>query len=383
MKALVYKSQLLPYSEVFIREQVMALRRWHPTLVGDKRLANGLDLSGIDIRVLNPAGFLGKLLRKLAYFTSIAPLPWVRGLAREKFDIFHVHFGTEAVHVWPLARALGLPMVVTLHGSDIAIHRDWWRSGKGGALMRGYPRHIARVARHPGVHFVAVSEAVRERAIARGIPAEKIHVCYIGVDIGRFVRGPVPVEQRARRVLYVGRLVEKKGCTYLVEAFARVQRAVPDAELVIVGDGPLHAELSAMAVRLGINATFTGALPSQEVRKRFDEARVFCLPSVVAANGDSEGLPIVIIESGACGVPVVTSAVGGATEGIVDGVTGFAFEERNVDQLADRLVRLLTDDALASSMSRAGAAFVRERFDIAKCTDQLENLYDSLVPGRQ
>lgn len=88
------------------------------------------------------------------------------------------------------------------------------------------------------------------------------------------------------------------------------------------------------------------------------------------------GFGIVLLEAEGSGVPVVTSAVGGATEGIDDGVTGFAFEERDVDTLAARLITLLTDDAVATSMALAGPRFISDRFDLYRCTERLELLYD-------
>jgi glycosyltransferase involved in cell wall biosynthesis len=177
-------------------------------------------------------------------------------------------------------------------------------------------------------------------------------------------------------VLFVGRLVEKKGCEYLIRAFAQVKQLVPDASLIIAGDGVLRGELSQLARQLGVRAQFRGALSSDEVAQELHLARVFCLPSVTAANGDAEGFGIVLLEAQASGVPVVTSAMGGASEGINEGVTGFAFRERDVDTLAARLVELLTNDAIAASFALAGPRFVSQRFDLHRCTEALEALYD-------
>jgi glycosyltransferase involved in cell wall biosynthesis len=236
------------------------------------------------------------------------------------------------------------------------------------------------MADNPQVTFVAVSEAVRQRAIEYGIPSEKVFTKYIGVDVSRFTPGGRPILERKRRVLYVGRMVEKKGGSILIEAFARVRQQVPAAELVMAGDGPLLGEFNRLARRLNVPVTFLGKAPTSEVKRQIDESRVFCLPSITARNGDAEGLPISLLEAQACGVPVITSARGGATEGIEDGKTGFAFREKDVDALESGLVRLLSDDTLVVPMTEAAQAYVRARFDLRQCTVALEELYDSLSP---
>jgi colanic acid/amylovoran biosynthesis glycosyltransferase len=188
-----------------------------------------------------------------------------------------------------------------------------------------------------------------------------------------------PVSQREPQILFVGRMVEKKGGEYLIRALEQVKRAVPDAKLVMAGDGPLLQEHATLASQLGLPVEFLGSVPQSEIRRQIERSRIFCLPSVVASNGDAEGLGIVILEAQACGVPVVTSALGGSTEGIVEGVTGFAFPERDIRTLSDRLTRLLSDAQLCESMSKAAPRFVAERFDIQNCTRSLEGLYDQLV----
>ncbi len=173
-----------------------------------------------------------------------------RSLEAEAPCLVHAHFGPDALDAWPLARALNLPMLVTLHGYDINTYRDWWEAGKGGPAMRTYPRRLLNLAEQPGVGFVAVSEAIRQRAIEFGIPGQKITVNYIGIDTSKFTPGGIPIAQRPPHVLFVGRLVEKKGCRYLIEAMSTVQREVPGARLIVVGDGPLRQSLEQLAQRL-------------------------------------------------------------------------------------------------------------------------------------
>jgi glycosyltransferase involved in cell wall biosynthesis len=293
-------------------------------------------------------------------------------------DLIHAHFGFDGVEAWPIARRLGLPLLVTLHGSDITIRMDWFAQGRAGRRWRGYPARLARLAQEEKVTFIAISENIRQAAIAAGLPQSRIVVLPIGIDRSRFAPGSVPVAQRPPTILFLGRLVEKKGCMYLLEAFERVRAQLPQAELVIGGDGPERAKLVSRAASIG-GVRFVGAFTRDMATTLLAEARVFCLPSITAESGDAEGLPLVILEAQASGVPVVTSARGGATEGIEDGVTGYAFGEADVAALTDRLMALLTDDALAARFSAAGPPFVAENHDLYQQTARLEALYDRVT----
>jgi glycosyltransferase involved in cell wall biosynthesis len=294
----------------------------------------------------------------------------------------HIHFGTDAVSFWPIVRKLSVPVVITLHGSDINIYREWWERGLVRMGNARYPEKLLRLSRQPRVHFVAVSEAIRTRATEYGIPSDRISVRYIGIDLTRFKFSGRVLPERPRRILYVGRLVEKKGGEYLIRAFARLRSLIPDVQLALIGDGPLAGPYKLLAQRLNVPVEFLGRRDSEAVKREIDNARVFCLPSVVAENGDAEGLGISILEAQACGVPVVTSARGGSTEGIMDGVTGISFPERDVEALTRALHTLLVNDDVALSMSRAAMEFMAQRFEILSCTRDLERMYEALLPAK-
>ena len=357
---------------------MLALRRWRGVLVGMSEL-HQLPLEGLQICVLRPEKptFADRLRWKLSESLGTMPRSTIRRLQRERPSLLHAHFGVEAiVAAWPIAKALDLPMLVTLHGYDININREWWEAGHGGPARRDYPKRLLELASHPRVTFIAVSEAIRRRAISYGIPQAKITVQYIGVDTSKFAPGGRSIIERAPRVLFVGRLTEKKGCEYLIRAFAKVEEAVPDARLILVGDGELRDRLQQIVLDLGVSAEFLGALRATGVLRELHLARVLCLPSVTAANGDAEGFGMVLLEAQASGVPVVTSALGGASEGIQEGITGFGFIERDVEGLTAHLIRVLTNDAVANSLSLAGPKFVSKYFSLSQCTAALETLYD-------
>ena len=340
------------------------------------RFVRGLDLAQIRCELLS--GLLPTRVARRLYSVlrevGVAPCGVKGQLKRIAGNIVHVHFATDLVAIWPAIRDLGLPIVTTLHGYDINIYKDFWH--QGGRASRKYPGRLLSIASHPRVRFIAVSDAIRQRAVDFGIPAEKVVIKYIGIDVSRFAPSGYPIAARRRRILFVGRMVEKKGADILIKAFARIRQQVCDAELVVIGDGPLMTEHVKLAGSLNAPVTFMGAQSSDAVKRQIDEARVFCLPSITASNGDAEGLPMVLLEAQACGVPVVTSARGGATEGIIDHVTGFAFPERDAESLEDCLLRLLRDDGLVNRMSDAGRRHVTARFDLQRCTRELEEFYE-------
>lgn len=293
-------------------------------------------------------------------------------------DIVHVHFGTELQQNWGVFEGLGVPIVATLHGRDITVRTDVWESGVCGRRMIEYPRRLRSLASDPRVTFVAVSRSIREAAIEFGIPPDKLVVQYIGIDIERFSPSSLG-EVAGSLVLFVGRMVEKKGVPYLIQAMARVRERRPDTRLVLIGDGPELGSCKDLAERLGVHAEFQGAQSPESVLEWMRRARVLSLPSVTASDGDAEGFGMVILEAQACGVPVITSARGGAEEGIEDGVTGMAHAEKDVDAIARGILDLLQDDPLWSRMASAARSRMVEKFDIRSCTRSLEDRFDELV----
>jgi glycosyltransferase involved in cell wall biosynthesis len=383
-KVLVCKAELLHPSETFVREQVLAYRDWQATMVGKRRVP-GLSLDGLPVELIGrqSEGRIAKLRERVLRKLDMADPADVRRLARLKASLAHVHFGTDAVELWPVLRKLGLPVAVTLHGYDIMSHAAYWASGAGGWTRIRYPDRLVEMARSPHVHVIAVSEAIRQRAIEFGLPAERMRVQYIGIDPVAFQSGGPPLSQRRKKILHVGRLVEKKGVAHLINAFARVRSRIPDAELTIVGDGPLQKDLIALAGRLNVPVEFAGSMGRDGIKAHLDNSRLFCLASVRAESGDAEGFGIVLLEAQAAGVPVITSALGGAQEGVIDGVTGLPFAEGDVDALTEHLTGLLADDERLDRMSVAARDFVAKRFDIRVCTRELEKTYAEIAGAGQ
>ncbi len=290
------------------------------------------------------------------------------GLDRAGFaPVIHAQFARGGVLALPLARALGAGLVVTLHGGDVSKQKNW--------------RHTLLAARWPdlvreAVTFVCVSEAVAEIALARGVPARKLLVLPIGTEI------PVsPPSRHPAHYLFVGRFVEKKGLMVLADAMRRLRASGNTTKLVCVGDGPMRPALAALANDIpGIE--LTGWLPPGAVAARMRDAVALIVPSIVAADGDAEGLPSVIPEAMAQACPVIASAQGGMAEAITDGITGLLSAPNDADALADAMRRLSDDRVLAARLGLGGFNHAADALNATRQSARLEALLLS-VAGRQ
>ena len=212
-----------------------------------------------------------------------------------------------------------------------------------------------------------------------GYPAERTIVHRIGVDVEQFK--PPVANRREKIVLFVGRLVEKKGCASLIEAMAEVQRRCPAAELVVIGGGRLRADHEARATAGRIRCRFLGTQPPSVVQDWMGRAAVFCVPSVVAASGDAEGFGMVFIEAQAMGLPVVSTCSGGIPEAVENRETGLLVKERDPRALAEAILALIESDELWQRFSAAGRKRVVEHFNLTRQTERLEEVFEQLLAG--
>ena len=369
----VYRDLLLSPSETFVLKQAEALRDFSPYYAGS-RLVPGLSLPPERTSVVNRGGLLGKASEAAFKLRGSAP-HLLRCLRKLNPALVHAHFGVDGVRALPLARALRVPLLVTYHGYDATVKDEYARRSFYG--HRDYLRRREALKRQARL-FLAVSRFVKGRLVeGQGFPPEKIVVHYIGVDTSAF--RPDPAVPREPAVLFVGRLVEKKGCEYLIRAMSRVQATMPEAELVVIGDGPLRPALERLAGETLRRYRFLGTQPQESVRAWLNRARVFSLPSVTAESGDSEGLPTTVIEAQASGLPVVSTIHAGIPEAVAHGETGFLVPERDWEGLASSILLLLRKDALCHRFAVAGKGRVRALFDLQKQTALLEEIYEDVL----
>jgi glycosyltransferase involved in cell wall biosynthesis len=368
LRVLLFRSELLPLSETFIASQAAALTRYQPWFAGLKRVTNSIALDKDRLITATRGNSLMDKLTRQAYLRSGFAPEFLRKLEALTPDLIHAHFATDASAALPIQQRLRAPLVVTLHGYDV-------NSDDAALAKLGVGR--AYLTRRKALHdrarlFICVSEFIRRKALERGFPEEKLWVHPIGIDIDYFhppaTRAPEPL------VLFVGRLAEVKGCTHLLSAMQRVEAQLPEAQLVVVGNGPLRSQLQAQAAATLRQCAFTGALISSVIREWMQRAALVAIPSDIR-----EGFCLVACEAQAMQVPVVGFNGPGLSESVADGETGILVPQRNTAALADAITTLLTNESLAVRMGAAGRRRVEQRFNLMRQTALLELKYDEVL----
>jgi glycosyltransferase involved in cell wall biosynthesis len=320
------------------------------------------------------SGGLAMGVRRIAFKAAgFAPAMESR-IERLNARLIHAHFEDGGIDSMPLARRLDLPLITTCHGCDVTVRAEMRR---GNVLKRRWHELKRRQLMESGSKFVAVSNHIRERMLERGYPAAQTETHYIGVDTKVFAPGHMARENGL--VLFVGRLVEKKGCSHLIRAMAALRRTHPRARLAIIGDGPLRPSLEDLARSEGAICDFLGVQPPQRVKAMMDRACVLAAPSVTAANGDTEGLPLVVCEAQAMGLPVAGFHHAGIPEAVIDGETGLLCPEGRTEELSHNLACLLADSTLRQRFGAAARRLMHEKFNLSVQTAKLEALYDSAM----
>lgn len=383
---LIFRKKLLHISESFIREQCNSAERYNYRYVG-LRVVEGINLPKEETFTVSDGSLIG-FARETAYSFLGADIGLTNRLSELKPALMHAHFGPDGVCALRASRRLKIPLVVTFHGYDATTDHNPGLANfnkfnlaalKAIIFSRWYHKNLPVL--FDGADLViAVSEFIKRKLIKLGAPEEKIVRHYIGVDIEKFK--PDPGIKREPIVLFVGRLAEVKGCSYLIKAMEEAQKTRPDARLIIIGDGPLRASLEELAKEKLQNYRFLGFQPSEEVRRWMNLARVLCVPSVKSSMGAEEGFGLVFIEAAAMGLPAVSSISGGIVEAVEHGQTGLLAQEKDWEALALYITTLLNDDDLWKEMSDRCRDRTAKKFDIRTQTIALEEIYETIIQGK-
>ena len=287
----------------------------------------------------------------------------------ERPDVIHVHWWFPgALAIWPRS-GLRPPVVLTSHGTDLFLLD---RAPAVGHLASRLFRGAAQVT--------VISSPLVRRVEALGVPRARITVVPMPMPPQpALVNTPTSSDRVA--LLFVGRLVERKGCEYAIRAVAELRRSGRNARLAIVGDGPERGMLESLAASLGVAAhiEFAGMLPSSAVAGRYATAGALLMPAVTDWKGEQEGFGMVIVEAMRHGLPVIATDSGGITDIVTHEVNGLLVPERDADAIARAVMRLQDDRELASRLGVAGSADVADRFAPGRIARTFDDVYKRAI----
>jgi len=364
--------------------EVHVVAPWHP------RLTRGKSEDGVffhffkyaPVPSLNVFGYAAGLqadvrLKSSAWMAAPFALAagWFKAMRvaqKRRATVMHGHWVVPGGVIAAAARP-GLPLVVSLHGSDVFV-----------AEHTAAARTAAARVFHRAGSVTACSADLAARAIRLGAAAERLEVVPYGVDASRFrpaadararIRATAGIDDTTPLLFAAGRLVRKKGFEYLIDALRALDARV---QLAVAGAGDLDAELRARAAAAGVadRVRFLGDVSQDAVASWFAAADVAVVPSVRDASGNVDGLPNTVLEALASGTPVVATPAGGIASAIDDGRTGVLVAEQNPPALAAAIDALLADPRRRASMGSAARATVEARFGWAAAAARFEAAYD-------
>lgn len=290
------------------------------------------------------------------------------------FVHIHAHFCHDATTVaWMTSRLTGLPFSFTAHAKDIYQRR----LNPGDFLSR----------KLAATSFAVTCTLANVRYLRQKTSRpEKIHGIYHGLDTKRFVpraiKSGLSSSGTVPRLLSVGRMVEKKGFTYLIDACAEVRERGYPFKLEIVGEPGDQTEIVAAKIaaqNLGDCITLLPAETQSELAERYRSAIGFVLPCVILEDGDRDGIPNVMAEAMASGLPVIVTNISGIPEIVEHEVNGLLVPPREVGLLADAIVRILDDPELGASLGRTGRRRIEAVFDASTTHKTLKVLFDDVL----
>lgn len=323
-------------------------------------------------RLAYQGGILSKLkhhpwkLGLLPFFFLGELFALIRLLRKYKFHLIHAHWLIPQGLVASLARLFiksAPPLLCTSHGSDL-----FALQGKMNKILKRYI-----VSNSTAV--TVVSRAMRNEVIKLNVNHEKVFVIPMGVDLqNRFI--PAEMLNNSGSLLFVGRLVEKKGLRYLIYALPLILKKHPKVCLRIAGDGPEKDDLKSRCVNLKISdhVHFLGAVKNDLLPALYQTSNVVVFPSVIA-----EGFGLVLVEALGCQCASIVTDLPAFRDIIIDGKTGLVVPQKNIQQIAEKVILLLNDDELRCSLGKEGRRFVLKYYDWSIIEQKYVDLIESIT----
>ena len=296
-------------------------------------------------------------------------------LNKYQVKLIHAHFGPSGLEIVNLAKMNRIPLLVTFHGYDASILLKY----------QTYTENLKKLFTY--AHIIAVSEEMKHKLVEIGANPDRISVvrCGIPMDVFKFTeRTNLDQKIKEKKVinyLQVSNFVEKKGHAYTIEAFSLLLKKNPNSHLTLAGGGELYHKINQLVKEknLSDHVTFTGVINEEKVKNLMNEADVFVHHSVTSKRGDREGVPTVLMEAMATGLPVISTFHSGIPELINDGINGFLVKERDIESYSEKMHEILSVGTKFSSNARKK---VIGKFNLTKEVSHIMDIYKNLIDGK-
>jgi colanic acid/amylovoran biosynthesis glycosyltransferase len=378
MNILVFNQSFFPLSETFVHRQVVGLSRYHDLTMLTYRYENE-DKFPISVKkeLLAPyAGLPDKLITKAlrvvagqGYKLSFQNRSRVsRLLQSHRIDVIHAHFGPSGIEMLPVAKKLGIPIVVSFHGIDAA------------PAMLGdkeYADKIQEVIEYAKAVIIVSPHFIDTLNLSRF--SNKVHLIPYGTEEQKFLPAETPDRDKIV-VQHVGRLVPKKGVPDLITAFARLCDNYTNLELRIIGDGPEMPVCKDLVDQLNLRdkISLLGSKPHGVVNEHMKDADIYVLNSRTDDKGDMEGLPNSILEAMSMEKAVISTYHAGIPQAIQDGVNGLLVKERDNEALTAALEKLIQDRDMRRRLGVAARKTIVANFSANSMETKIQSVFAGL-----
>ncbi len=365
----VFVGSYLPYSETFIYDQ-LSHQKSFDTTVYSYQLTSAAERFPFE-KVVSLSQ-----LEKIYYQWLGKSSTFTRELKSQDPAVIHAHFGTNGTYATSFAKKIKKPLVTTFHGHDVP---GLFKKNRYTTRYFRYQMFAPQMFDYNSLYLPASQELADILMQQFSVPSSKLEIHRLGIDLNRFQYCERP--ERTPKILMVGRFVEKKGFIYALEAFNSLKSKHPEAQLTIVGSGPLGPDYLKYIHENNLTdkVSFPGTMTSQELQTLMLDHDILMAPSVISANGDRESGLIVLKEAAATGLPTIGTWHGGLPEIINHEETGFLVSERESKSIATHLDQLLGSHSLRVELGYKAIAKMEREYDTIKQNAQLEEHFLSVI----
>ncbi len=289
----------------------------------------------------------------------------------QNYDIIHCHFGPNGIKGLALKR-MGLitgKLITSFHGYDLTKY------------ISKYSATVYHQLFAQGDLFLPISKHWQNQLIELGCKQDKIRVHRMGVNCEKFTFTPRQYHHsQPIQILTIARLVEKKGVEYGIRAVAKLASTHPNICYKIIGDGCLKESLQALIQKLNIadKIELLGWKEQSEIRETLNQSQILIAPSITSREGDQEGIPVVLMEAMAMGIPVISTLHSGIPELVEDSVTGFLVPEKDVEALSQKIKYLIENPQVWEKIGHGGRKFIEENHNQILLNQELVDIYEKL-----